>query len=66
MPAVTLPALLLAAAAIAWSEELGGEPVEDEQAAELSAAAGSTPGRSRQAVPRASAAELADDGGLIC
>jgi O-antigen ligase len=53
MPATTLPALLLAAAAIAWSEELGGEPVEDEQAAELP-----QPLERAEAVPAAGPARL--------
>jgi hypothetical protein len=35
MPAVTLPALALGAAAIAWSEELSGRPAWREQEADL-------------------------------
>jgi O-Antigen ligase len=35
MPAVTLPALALGAAAIAWSEELSGRPARREQEADL-------------------------------
>ena len=53
MPATTMPALLLAAAAIAWSEELAEEPVEERQAAPVP-----QPLQRADAVPAAGSARL--------